>query len=113
MSTSSLSATAGPDVGTVRFEGVVLDRQNAARIAESIPHIVWTASPDGATTYFNRQGTDYTGCPRETDSEWNWATLVHPEDAARAAQAWQCATTTGECEPVETLAGAVLAQGTS
>jgi PAS domain S-box-containing protein len=64
-------------------------------IAESIPHIVWTASPDGATTYFNRQGTDYTGCPRETNYEWNWVTLVHPEDAERAAQAWQHATMTG------------------
>ena len=64
-------------------------------IAESIPHIVWTASPDGATTYFNRQGTDYTGCPRETNYDWNWVTLVHPEDAERAAQAWQHATMTG------------------
>jgi PAS domain S-box-containing protein len=64
-------------------------------IAESIPHIVWTASPDGATTYFNRQGTDYTGCPRETNYEWNWVTLVHPEDTERAAQAWQHATMTG------------------
>ncbi len=64
-------------------------------IAESIPHIVWTASPDGATTYFNRQGTDYTGCPRETNYEWNWVTLVHPDDAERAVQAWDRATTTG------------------
>jgi len=64
-------------------------------IAESIPHIVWTASPDGATTYFNRQGTDYTGFPRETNYEWNWVTLVHPEDAEQAAQAWQHATMTG------------------
>ena len=64
-------------------------------IAESIPHIVWTASPDGATTYFNRQGTDYTGCPRETNYEWNWVTLVHPDDAEQAAQAWQNATMSG------------------
>ena len=95
MTTSSLSATPGPDVGVVRFDGAVLDRQYAEMIAESIPHIVWTASPDGATTYFNRQGTDYTGCPRETNYEWNWVTLVHPEDAERAAQAWQHATMTG------------------
>ena len=87
MTTSPLSATAGPDVGLVRCD--VLDRQHAEMIAESIPHIVWTASPDGATTYFNRQGTYYTGCPRETNYEWNWVTLVHPEDAEQAAQAWQ------------------------
>ncbi|MDX6242406.1 MAG: hypothetical protein QOE76_129 [Frankiales bacterium] len=65
-------------------------------IAESIPHIVWTASTDGATTYFNRQGTDYTGFPRETNYEWNWVTLVHPDDAERAARTWQHAATTGE-----------------
>jgi PAS domain S-box-containing protein len=90
---SSPSVTAGPDVGML-FDGAVLDPQYAEMIAESIPHIVWTASPDGATTYFNRQGTDYTGCPRETNYEWNWVTLVHPEDAERAAQAWQHATMT-------------------
>jgi PAS domain S-box-containing protein len=95
VTTSSLSVTAGPDVDVLRFDLAVLDRQYAEMIAESIPHIVWTASPDGATTYFNRQGTDYTGCPRETNYEWNWVTLVHPEDAEPAAQAWQHATTTG------------------
>src|SRR6476661_8637852 len=89
MTTSLLSATPGPDVGVVRCDGAVLDRQYAEMIAESIPHIVWTASPDGATTYFNRQGTDYTGCPRETNYEWNWVTLVHPEDIERAAHDWQ------------------------
>ncbi|MDT5211707.1 MAG: hypothetical protein QOF67_4122, partial [Mycobacterium sp.] len=92
---SSRSATAGPNIGLVRSDGAVLDRQYAEVIAESIPHIVWTASPDGATTYFNRQGTDYTGHSRETNYEWNWITLVHPEDAERAAQAWLHATMTG------------------
>ena len=79
----------------LRFDLAVLDRQYAAMIAESIPHIVWTASPDGATTYFNQQGTDYTGCPRETNYQWNWVTLIHPEDVDRAAQAWLHATMTG------------------
>jgi PAS domain S-box-containing protein len=95
MTTSSLTATAMPSVDSARFDGAVLDRQYAEMIAESIPHIVWTASPDGATTYFNRQGTDYTGCRRETNYAWNWVTLVHPEDAERAAQVWQHATATG------------------
>jgi PAS domain S-box-containing protein len=95
VTTSSLCASAGPGGGMVRFDDGVLDPQYAELIAESIPHIVWTASPDGATTYFNRQGTDYTGCPRETNYDWNWVTLVHAEDAERAAQAWQHATMTG------------------
>ena len=57
-------------------------------IAEAIPHIVWTAAPDGSTTYFNRQGTDYTGCPPETNYGYNWVTLVHPDDVDRARAAW-------------------------
>ena len=65
-----------------------------ACIAESIPHIVWTASPDGATTYFNRRGTDYTGCPRETNYGWDWLTLVHPGDVERVRLAWEHAAET-------------------
>ena len=37
---------------------------SAELIADSIPHIVWTAAADGSTTYFNRRGVEYTGCPR-------------------------------------------------
>lgn len=67
---------------------------SAELIADSIPHIVWTAAADGSTTYFNRRGVEYTGCPAETNYEWNWVTLVHPDDAARAQQAWEHATKT-------------------
>ena len=52
VTTSSLSAAAGPDVEMVEFDGAVLDRKSAQMIAESIAHLVWTASPDGATRYF-------------------------------------------------------------
>jgi PAS domain S-box-containing protein len=68
---------------------------DAELIAESVPHIVFTASPDGATTYFNRQGTEYTGLPAETNYGWNWFTLVHPADVQRAGNAWQHAIATG------------------
>jgi PAS domain S-box-containing protein len=61
---------------------------------EAIAHIVWTASPDGATTYFNDQGTDYTGCSRETNYDWDWLSLVHPDDAERARQGWETAVAT-------------------
>lgn len=92
---SPLYTNPGAEGYGLQFDAAVLDPQYAQMIAESIPHIVWTASPEGATTYFNRLGTDYTGCPRETNYEWNWVTLVHPDDAERAAQAWRHAAMTG------------------
>ena len=95
MTTPSPAPAAGTEVGVVGLDGAVLDRSSAEMIAESIPHIVWAASPDGSVTYFNKRGTDYTGCPRETAYEWNWVTLVHPEDVERAARGWQHATING------------------
>ena len=44
------------------------DSPAALLLADATPHIVWMAAPDGATTFFNVHGTDYTGCPRSTNS---------------------------------------------
>ena len=57
-------------------------------VAEAIPHIVWIAAPGGATTYFNQQGCEYTGCPREANDGWGWVALLHPNDAEPARLAW-------------------------
>ena len=86
---SETPTTDARDTGTRRLKTL------AARLmAEAIPHIVWIASPDGATTYFNEQGTEYTGCSRETNYDWNWVTLVHPDDAERAREGWETAVRT-------------------
>jgi PAS domain S-box-containing protein len=69
-----------------------LTQSTADLIAESIPHIVWTAAPDGAVTYFNRMGTEYTGLPREATYDWNWLTHIHPDDTERTRAAWRHAT---------------------
>ena len=42
------------------------------------------------TTYFNRQGTEYTGLPPRTNYDWDWVNLVHPDDADRA-RGWEYA----------------------
>ncbi len=35
-------------------------------LAESVPHMVWTASNDGRTEYFNRGWFEYTGAPADS-----------------------------------------------
>jgi PAS domain S-box-containing protein len=71
-----------------------LSRAAFEEIAESIPHIVWLAGPDGATDYFNELGTEYTGLPRQANYGWGWVELVHPDDAERARLGWEQATRT-------------------
>jgi PAS domain S-box-containing protein len=58
-------------------------------VAESIPHIVWMAGPDGSAEYVNRQGHEYAGLPRDTDDGWDLPSLVHPHDAERAKRGWE------------------------
>jgi PAS domain S-box-containing protein len=66
------------DVATLSFR----------EIADSIPHIVWLAGPDGSTQYFNRRGSEYTGVGREANYDWRWTSAVHPDDAERAQSSW-------------------------
>jgi PAS domain S-box-containing protein len=58
-------------------------------MAEAVPHIAWTARPDGFTDYFNVLGTRYTGLAQEAYCDWNWVSLVHPDDADRARGGWE------------------------
>lgn len=49
-------------------------------LAESIPAVVWTASPDGTLDYLNSRWTHYTGVPVEQSLREGWANLLRPED---------------------------------
>src|SRR4051794_40909990 len=71
-----------------------LTRAAFETIAESIPHIVWLAAAGGATDYFNEQGTDYTGLPRQANYGWGWVEMVYPDDAERARVGWEHSTRT-------------------
>jgi diguanylate cyclase (GGDEF)-like protein/PAS domain S-box-containing protein len=60
-------------------------------IADSLAHIVWTATPNGSTEYFNRQAAIYCGTPTGVSSGWEWQSLVHPDDADQVHTAWDLA----------------------
>jgi len=65
-------------------------------IAESIPHVVWTAAPDGASEYVNRRGLEYVGLAAEALHDWNWVSVVHPDDVPLVIPAWNEAVASGE-----------------
>jgi PAS domain S-box-containing protein len=64
------------------------NEQRYRNLAEAIPHIVWTAAPDGAITYFNARWLEYTGEPSDRANGWSWIESVHPDDAERCKTAW-------------------------
>jgi PAS domain S-box-containing protein len=64
-------------------------------LAESVPHIVWTARPDGSVDYFNQRWFEYTGMSTE-DAAGSWVGALHPADAWPCRTRWQDAVRSGE-----------------
>jgi PAS domain S-box-containing protein len=64
------------------------------RLAEAIPHHVWTYQPDGAPAFYNRQLVDYTGLGPEELGQGGWG-AVHPDDVEHAEAMWREALATG------------------
>jgi PAS domain S-box-containing protein len=72
------------------------DDQLYRLIAETIPHMVWTADAQGGAEYFNRRTYDYTGLDFEALSGSGWTQVVHPDDIERCVAAWSHAQAHGE-----------------
>jgi PAS domain S-box-containing protein len=70
-------------------------------MAEAVPEIIWTATPQGEDDYFNQKCFDYTGMSFEQLKGSAWKTLVHPDDLDNCFQQWQTALQTGEPYNVE------------
>jgi PAS domain S-box-containing protein len=65
-------------------------------LAESIPHLVWTADAGGYTDYFNQRWYNYTGGTPEDSIGWEWQRFIHVEDLSRCKARWRTAIETGE-----------------
>jgi PAS domain S-box-containing protein len=65
-------------------------------LANTIPQMVWTATPDGKLDYINRQGPEFLGIPEERIMGTGWPESVHPEDRAYTLQRWEASRTTNE-----------------
>ena len=79
----------------------VASEQRYRNLAEAIPQIVWTASPDGAMTYFNRRWSEQTGQDLDAATGWGWLATIHPEDAERCTQTWRDGVATGSLFQLE------------
>ena len=85
-----------------RAEEALRESERRFRIlAEALPHMVWTAQPDGATDYYNARTTEYTGLTTEQLQGWGWRSTIHPEDLPRCLELWTRSIATGEPYEIE------------
>jgi len=91
-----------PD-GSLRFiEGLNLDmtRQKQAEerlreseqrwrsLTETLPQLVWSATPDGTCDYFSSQWTEHTGVENADLLGWRWLETLHPDDREPTRRFW-------------------------
>jgi len=93
-------------------------RQTTEGVGESlrpavdiIPHLAWTALPDGSVDYCNRRWLQYTGLTEDQAAGWGWTDAVHPDDVSALTAFWKRAL--ADAAPGETEARLRGADGNS
>jgi len=74
---------------------------NLRQMTETIPEMLWSATPDGLIDYCNRRVLDYSGLSGEEIMGEGWRKLLHPEDVDRAVQLWTSCLATGDAYRAE------------
>jgi PAS domain S-box-containing protein len=69
---------------------------NLRRMTETIPEMLWSATPDGAVDYCNARVLDYTGLSNEEIKGTGWMKRIHPDDADNIARAWTHSVESGD-----------------
>jgi PAS domain S-box-containing protein len=74
---------------------------NLRQLTETIPEMLWSATPEGAIDYCNARVLDYTGFAAEEIIGSHWIKLLHPDDVEQTARVWMSCVATGAPYRVE------------
>jgi PAS domain S-box-containing protein len=69
---------------------------NLRRMTETIPEMLWSATPNGAVDYCNARVLDYTGLAQDEVAGAGWMKTIHADDVRNAERAWAHSVRTGE-----------------
>ena len=69
--------------------------QSLRLMIETIPEMIWSATPDGMVDYCNQRILDYTGLPFDLMCGEGWAKAIHPDDLGAMAELWRFSSSKG------------------
>ena len=75
--------------------------QRYRTLADAMPLVVWTATPDGKLDYYSQRWFDYTGMTLEQSSGWGWEPVLHPDDLQPCIDGWMHSVQTGAPYEIE------------
>lgn len=68
-------------------------------LMQTLPQLIWTSDPQGASSYFSPQFVDFCGYPSESLVDNGWQQVIHPDDLEHVVQRWRHSIAT--CEPFQ------------
>lgn len=71
------------------------------QLANSMPQLVWTATPNGSVDYYNERYQDFGGISAGFDNLWQWEPVIHEDDLKKTDDAWQHSLKTGDIYQIE------------
>ncbi len=71
------------------------------QITETIPEMLWSASPDGTVDYCNGRFLEYTGLGLEQAMSNGWMDVLHPDDLEPTLESWMSCVKSGAPYRVE------------
>lgn len=71
------------------------DEERFKLICDTMPQLVWTATPDGMHDFFNTRWYSYTGLTPEDCLGTGWKLPFHPDDVAESNARWKHSLATG------------------
>jgi PAS domain S-box-containing protein len=82
-------------------EALRSSQRELSGIIETMPGLVWCASPDGELSYVNRRILDYVGVEKNQLLSGGWADFLYPDDVASVVAAWSHSVASGEAFEVQ------------
>src|SRR5262249_52194797 len=65
------------------------------RITQTIPGMLWSATPEGEVDYCNRPWLEFVAMTEEQAKGWGWATAIYPDDRDGLIESWHSSLASG------------------
>ncbi len=82
-------------------EKLKTSENNFKELANSVPQIVWTATPGGDHDYFNERWYEYSGYPKDINKNSAWTDIIYLDDRDIVFSTWKNALHTGKDFEIE------------
>lgn len=77
------------------------DQERFKLMCDTMPQLVWTATPDGMHDFYNNRWYKYTGLSEADTLGLGWRSAFHPDDLVEADRLWEHSLRTGEAYVTE------------